>query len=107
MTVIEGGEYPANYSIRPTIPILCPIGWDEPGGEDCPCDLRIEVHEPIIDEPGTPPAVCGTDTDQTIAQTVVRSDTSPTDCTMLLHEVAWAFHVFVLIVISKNFTQKY
>ena len=45
----EGGE-PAQFVIRPTVPILCPVGLED-------CVLGLEVNIPL-DEDGVTPATC-------------------------------------------------
>ena len=46
--VTEGGD-PGQYVVRPTVPVLCPVGFDD-------CVLSLEVHVPRQSD-GTP-AVC-------------------------------------------------
>lgn len=59
--VVEEGGDAAEYVIRPTVPVLCPVGMEAYGV------LSLEVHTPVLSGNTNNPAVCrdGTPIDQT------------------------------------------
>ena len=87
LTVTEGG-YPANYTLRPTVPVLCPTDWDISGGM-CVCELRISVYESPLRTGDSPGAFCPEDGSKTIHQTVIKQprDAGAQECGVIIPEV--------------------
>ena len=84
LTVVEGGEA-ANYSIQPTIPILCGYNWEN--NQACGCELNILVMEPSMDPQDGDAAMCP-DGQHQIKQTAIKHSFLPTQCGITIQEAS-------------------
>ena len=83
LTVVEGDDVPAKYSVRPTVPVLCDVGHETDGA--CSCDLKIEMYQQTV--PDDTAAVCQNDAARDVPQVVTRRDLEVTRCAVSIPEV--------------------
>ena len=87
LILTEGGP-PGNYTLWPTVPVLCPTAWNTSQGL-CTCELRISVYDSPLYPSDGPRDTCPDDENKPVRQAVIKTTTDPTICGLVILEVRY------------------